>query len=81
MTLSSLCRQCNCKARQAKWNALFPGLGDAAAIVFNPIQKMICNNAKEESNMPSVLKPDMKAIVWLAIGALVVPLVRSKLNF
>jgi hypothetical protein len=31
--------------------------------------------------MPSVLKPDMKAIVWLAIGALVVPLVRSKLNF
>jgi hypothetical protein len=23
--------------------------------------------------MPAVLKPDMKAIVWLAIGALVVP--------
>lgn len=23
--------------------------------------------------MPSVLKPDMKAVVWLAIGALVVP--------
>jgi hypothetical protein len=31
--------------------------------------------------MPSVLKPDMKALVWLAIGALVVPMVRSKLNF
>ena len=23
--------------------------------------------------MPAVLKPDMKALVWLAIGALVVP--------
>jgi len=79
--LSSLCSSCGCKARQAKWNAAFPGLGNAAAVVFNPIQKLICNNVKEESNMPSVLKPDMKALVWLAIGALVVPMVRSKLNF
>ncbi len=30
--------------------------------------------------MPNMLKPDMKSIVWLLIGALVVPLVRSKLN-
>lgn len=32
--------------------------------------------------MPAILKPDAKAIVWLAIGALVVPrlltVVRSK---
>lgn len=27
--------------------------------------------------MPSVLKPDMKALVWLAIGAFVVPKVLS----
>jgi hypothetical protein len=30
--------------------------------------------------MPSLLKPDMKSLVWLAIGAVVVPLVRSKLK-
>jgi len=23
--------------------------------------------------MPSILKPDMKSLVWLAVGALVVP--------
>lgn len=30
--------------------------------------------------MPSVLKPDMKAVVWLAIGAFVVPMVLAKLR-
>lgn len=30
--------------------------------------------------MPSILKPDMKAVVWLAIGLLVVPVVASKLG-
>lgn len=30
--------------------------------------------------MPSVLKPDAKALVWLAIGLLVVPRVASKLG-
>jgi hypothetical protein len=25
--------------------------------------------------MPAILKPDMKALVWLAIGAFVVPMV------
>jgi hypothetical protein len=27
--------------------------------------------------MPTVLKPDLKALVWLALGALVVPKVLS----
>jgi hypothetical protein len=28
--------------------------------------------------MPAVLKPDLKALVWLAIGAFLVPMVMSK---
>lgn len=28
--------------------------------------------------MPAILRPDLKALVWLAIGALVVPMVMSK---
>lgn len=28
--------------------------------------------------MPQVLKPDLKALVWLAIGAFVVPMVMSR---
>ena len=28
--------------------------------------------------MPAILKPDMKALVWLAIGAFLVPMVMSK---
>jgi hypothetical protein len=28
--------------------------------------------------MPAILRPDLKALVWLAIGALVVPMVIGK---
>jgi hypothetical protein len=28
--------------------------------------------------MPNVLKPDLKAVVWLAIGAFLVPMVMSR---
>jgi hypothetical protein len=28
--------------------------------------------------MPAILKPDMKALVWLAIGAFLVPMVLSR---
>jgi hypothetical protein len=28
--------------------------------------------------MPQVLKPDLKAVVWLAIGAFLVPMVLSR---
>lgn len=30
--------------------------------------------------MPAVLKPDMKALVWLAIGAFLVPVVMGRLG-
>lgn len=30
--------------------------------------------------MPNVLRPDMKAFVWLAIGVFVVPMIRAKIG-
>jgi hypothetical protein len=30
--------------------------------------------------MPPILKPDMKALVWLAIGAFVVPIVMGRIG-
>jgi hypothetical protein len=30
--------------------------------------------------MPNVLRPDMKALVWLAIGAFLVPMVLGRLG-
>lgn len=73
----SLCSQCDCKKRQEWLNQAIPGFGDKLAVVFNPIQQMIC---ERENSMPSILKPDLKSLVWLAIGAVLVPMVRSKFN-
>lgn len=69
---SRLCSECDCKSRQARLNQYVPGLGDRVASVFNPIQTVIC---KGEKSMPDILKPDMKAIVWLGIGVVVVPFI------
>ncbi len=30
--------------------------------------------------MPGILKPDLKAVVWLGIGAFVVPIILSKIK-
>jgi hypothetical protein len=30
--------------------------------------------------MPAILRPDLKALVWLAIGAFIVPMVMSRLG-
>lgn len=30
--------------------------------------------------MGDILKPDMKSLIWLAVGALVVPMILSKLK-
>lgn len=30
--------------------------------------------------MPDILKPDMKSLVWLAIGAFVVPMILAKIK-
>ncbi|WP_433478144.1 hypothetical protein ACQPZP_14585 [Spirillospora sp. CA-142024] len=63
---------CGCRARQEWLNGQVPGLGDAVAEVAEPIKK-------EMDKMPEILRPDMKSLVWLAIGAVVVPLVLKKL--
>lgn len=74
-TLLSLCNQCDCKSRQAKLNQLSPGLGDKVATVFNPIQRILCTESGKQ--MGDILKPDMKSLVWLAVGFLVIPRVLS----
>ena len=57
---------CGCKARQEALNGMVPGLGDRVAAVAEPIKKGM-------GQMPAMLRPDMKSIVWLLIGAFVVP--------
>jgi len=64
---------CGCAARQAWLNDQFPGLGDRAAVVAQPIYE-------RWQAMPSILRPDMKSLVWLAIGAFVVPMVLRKIR-
>ncbi len=71
---------CGCKERQARLNAAVPGLGDNVALFLSPIAPVVNRLSKEENAMPELLKPDMKAIVWLAIGAFVVPFVLAKLR-
>lgn len=63
---------CGCAARRAWLNDRVPGLGDHVATVAEPIKEGM-------ETMPEILRPDMKSLVWLAIGALVVPFVLKKL--
>jgi len=63
---------CGCAARQAWLNERVPGLGDQVATVAEPIKEGV-------EQMPAILRPDMKSLVWLAIGAVVVPFVLKKL--
>lgn len=78
MTLPSLCNKCRCKYRQEQWNKLIPGLGDTAKVIFDPIQQIICNESSE--SMGNLLKPDMKSLVWLAVGFFVAPRVIAMFN-
>lgn len=59
-------RPCGCQARQEALNAAVPGLGDAVKVIADPIYERWLE-------MPALLKPDMKSLVWLAIGAFLVP--------
>lgn len=62
---------CGCAARQAALNAAVPGLGDAVKVVADPVADIIGYKGRVRK-MPEILKPDMKSLVWLAIGTLVV---------
>ncbi len=66
---------CGCEKRQARLNAAVPGLGDQVELFLQPIAPVVNKLSKENSTMMDILKPDMKSLVWLAIGAFVVPYV------
>lgn len=61
---------CGCQKRQQWLNDKVPGLGDAVKVVADPVADI--TGYKRERKMPDLLKPDMKSLVWLAIGTLVV---------
>lgn len=63
---------CGCAARKAWLNDHVPGLGDRVETVANPVYE-------RWQKMPELLRPDMKSLVWLGIGALVVPFLLRKL--
>lgn len=64
---------CGCAARRARLNDWEPGLGDRVAEIADPIYE-------RWKAMPEMLRPDMKSLVWLAIGAFVVPMVLRKIR-
>lgn len=63
---------CGCGRRQAKLNSMVPGLGDAVKVIADPVADAIGYKGREKTMSLDLLKPDMKSLVWLAIGTLVV---------
>lgn len=57
---------CGCAARKQWLNEQSPGLGDR-------VERGI-------KTMPELLRPDMKSLVWLAIGAFIVPIVMRQIR-
>jgi hypothetical protein len=62
---------CGCEARKAWLNAQYDGLGDAVGKIADPIADAIGYKRERKMSL-DLLKPDMKSLVWLAIGSLVV---------
>jgi hypothetical protein len=67
----SMMDDCGCQKRQEFLNNAVPGLGDAVKVVAEPVADAIGYKGRVRK-MPDILKPDMKSLVWLAIGTLVV---------
>lgn len=59
---------CGCEGRKERLNEYRPGLGDK-------VEQFI-----GVKTMPEMLRPDMKSLVWLAIGAFVVPMILRKVR-
>lgn len=55
---------CGCEERQAQLNEWRPGLGDKVKVVADPVKNL--------------LKPDLTAVFWFAVGAFVVPWLLAK---
>lgn len=64
-------KPCGCRSRQSWLNRKIPGLGDAVKVVADPVADAIGYKGRERK-MPELLKPDMKSLIWLAIGTFVV---------
>jgi len=64
---------CGCEGRKNWLNEHVPGLGDQVEKVAKPVQERL-------SIMPEILRPDMKSLVWLALGAFVVPMILRKVR-
>lgn len=63
---------CGCAKRQSQLNAVVPGLGDAVKVIADPVADAIGYKGREKKMSLDLLKPDVKSLVWLAIGTLVV---------
>jgi len=50
---------------------MVPGLGDAVKVIADPVADAIGYKRERKMSL-DLLKPDMKSLVWLAIGTLVV---------
>jgi hypothetical protein len=66
---------CGCNRRKQRLNAAMPGLGEHVELFLQPIAPIVKPYLSGEKTMTDLLKPDMKSLVWLAIGAFVVPYV------
>lgn len=68
---------CDCEKRREQLNSIHPGFGDRVKTIADPIARglEIGPYDPEGRIMPEMLRPDMKSLVWLAIGAFVVPMV------
>lgn len=66
---------CGCGRRQAYLNSAIPGLGDHVKLFLQPVEPIVNRYSNGSNAMTDLLKPDMKSLVWLAIGAFVVPYV------
>lgn len=61
---------CGCEGRKEWLNARKPGLGDKTEQVIK----------KGVQTMPEMLRPTTDRIVWLLIGAIVVPMILRKVR-
>lgn len=68
-----MAEECGCEARKQWLNEHVPGSGDAVAFFAEPVADVL--GYKRERKMPEILKPDTKSLVWLAIGAFVLPMI------
>ena len=66
---------CGCAKRRDSLNAAVPGLGTQLELFLAPVAPIVKSDYLRSNTVMDLIKPDMKSLVWLAIGAFVVPYV------